>query len=123
MALPWVIWEWLPSSDFPAFVKPTLNSWHKALCPCCCLDCHCMHTLWENTYVVVEHITLCLCLLPAQGKSPSSSAAQAFGGRCDGPVRRQVMLLDEGTLLLISRQVCGETQTLDSYFIPQVSEC
>lgn len=33
------------------------------------------------------------------------------------------MLLDEGTLLLLSHQVCGETQTLDSYFIPQVSEC
>lgn len=123
MALSWVIWGWLPSSDFPAFVKPTLDSRHKALRPCCCLDCHWMLTLWENTYVVVVRIILCLCLLPAEGKSPSSSAAQAFGGRCDGPVLRQVMLLEEGTLLLISRQVCGDTQTLDSYFIPQASEC
>lgn len=51
------------------------------------------------------------------GRSPAFLAAgdpgQAFGGRCGGPLRRQVVLPRVGELLLISREVSGEMQTLD----------
>lgn len=68
-----------------------------------------------SVHVVVA--CLVLSLLPAWGRSPAFLAAgdpgQAFGGHCGGPLRRQVVLPRVGELLLISREVSGEMQTLD----------
>lgn len=75
-------------------------------------------SLGRSRHLPVACIVLCLCLLPAQGKSPavfaSESLEEALGGHCDGLLLRQVIVPNVGKLLLIGPQISGETQTLGS---------